>query len=579
VALRRATPLEHSIWAPLVNNLSLDATYVRAASRSEFQTAHTTALTSGLDYTLVSAPRAVRTPGWLRRALDHLPGWLRDMALVRALRDASLRWNPSQVHFSSNYARSSDERASYLLPVAFAGDTARRVSGLENVWRNTAALELRPFSTLSARVDVSSLRDLQNYGDSTAAGIIAGGERQRFLGLDMGLERERQLTTSVSAAPPLTAWLHPRFDFTSTFALLRDPNTGTLLQAGDSTGPFRLPVRLNNSQSLAATASVDIPRAITLYSGDSSPLRLLARALSPVDVQWRRDLRSTFDGVAFDPSLSYQLGLGGSGAFREVNGVPATSAAVAHNLIVAHSLYLPFGLTIMDRYSRVRSTSWSRLLDIQTLLEAEQQTFPDVSVRWSFAPPRALRVLITAVTAQAGARITTGSTFQPTAGDQTFIPGAGLRIDQRLTQYPISGSITWAALGGFSTDASWNQAERREVRSGGLTVGSQKDLSVDIAKAFPLPRRWTLRSNLLRTRLGFQQTRAQAFFVQDTLRSRVTDNGRWAITANADSDVSDTMSLSLLLARVLTFDDALDRRFSQTVASVVFHLQFSGGTQ
>lgn len=577
VALRRAAPLEHSIWAPLVNNLSLQATYVRAASRSEFQTGRATAFTSGLDYTLVSQPRGVRAPGWLRRLIDRLPPWLRDMELVRSLRDASLRWNPSLIHVSSSYAKNADQRASYLLPVAFAGDTARRVSGLENVWRNTAAMELRPFSTLSARVDVSSLRDLKNYGDSTPVGIIAGGERERFLGLDMGLERERQVTSSLSAAPPLTAWLRPRFDFSSTFALLRDPNTGTLIQAADTTGPFRIPRRLYNTQSLAVTTSIDIPRALTLYSGDSSPVRILARALSAVDVQWRRDLRSTFDGVGFDPSLGYQLGLGGVSAFREVNGVPATSAGVARNLIVAHSVYLPGGVTILDRYSSVSSTSWSRVLDVQTLLEARQQTFPDVSVRWSFVPPAVLRVLLTAVTAQAGARVTTGRTFQPTAGDQTFIPGSGLRIDQRLTQFPVSGSITWSALGGFSTDASWNSAQRREVRSGGLMEGSQTDVSVDIAKAFPLPRRWTLKSNLLRTRLGFQETHAQAFFIQDTLRSRITDNGRWAVTANADSDVSDTMSLSFLLARVITFDNALDRRFSQTVASVVFHLQFAAG--
>ncbi len=82
---------------------------------------------------------------------------------------------------------------------------------------------------------------------------------------------------------------------------------------------------------------------------------------------------------------------------------------------------------------------------------------------------------------------------------------------------------------------------------------------------------------MLRTRLSYQSTHAQAFFVQDTVRKRVTDNGRWAVSANADTDVSDTMSLSMTLSRVLTYDNSYDRKFSQTMLSVVFSLQFFAG--
>src|SRR5690606_29402459 len=117
----------------------------------------------------------------------------------------------------------------------------------------------------------------------------------------------------------------------------------------------------------------------------------------------------------------------------------------------------------------------------------------------------------------------------------------------------------------------------RELRSGGLIVGSQNDINADIAKAFPLPRSWNLQSNLLRTRVGYQSSHTQSFFVQDDTRRRVTDNGRWALSLNADSDVSETLSLSLLLMRVLTCDNAYDRRFSQTVFSVVFHLNYGVG--
>ncbi|HEU4643505.1 MAG TPA: cell surface protein SprA [Gemmatimonadaceae bacterium] len=575
---RRATPMEHGALAPIVNNLSLTTTYVTANSRSEFQTGRTSAFSSALDYDLVSQARTTRTPGFVRKLIDHLPGWLKNSELLRSMHDATMRWNPTLVRLTSTYARNSDTRESFALPVVLGTDTARVVRGLDDVWRNTGAIELRPFNTLSARWDISSLRDLRDYGDSTGVGVVAGGERERFLGMDVGLERERQMSAVVSAVLPLTAWVKPRVDFTTNFSVLRDPNTPNLLRAdGDTAGEFRLPRRLSNGQGLAVTATFDIPRAIGMYASDSSALRPLAKVLSPIDVQWRRDLRSTFDGVPFDPSLGYQLALGGVGSFREVDGIPATSAGVSRSLVLSHSLYLPLGMTLLNRYSRVRSTSWSRILQIQTLLQAEQETFPDLSLRWSYNLPPALRDIVSSVGAQVGARVTKSKSFQPTAGDQTFIPGLGLRIEQTLRQYPLNGSLTWGLLGGFSTSAGWNHTTRRDVRSGGLTVGDQNDVNVDVGKSFGLPRSWSLKSNQLRTRIGYQTTHTQAFFVQDSTRKRVTDNGRWAITGNADSDVSDTMSLTLLLARVLTYDNALDRRFSQTVVSVVFHLQFFAG--
>ena len=577
LAARRARPLENSVFAPIVNNLALSGTYIDASSRSEFESGNTSALTGELDYNLVPAARTAQTPDWLRRAIERLPGWLRDTELLRSLHDATIRLNPTQLRFTSAYARRMDHRQSFSLPVALVDDTARMVSGLENVWRNSAAIELRPFNSLSARWSVSTLRDLRDYGDSTSIAVVAGSERERFLGLDMGLERERQMSTVVSVAPAISPWVRPRVDFNTTFSLLRDPNAREIVQSLDTTGDYRLPRRFSNGQGLAVSATVDIPRAIALYASDSSPLQALRRVLSPIDIQWRRDLRSTFDGVPFDPSLGYQLALGGEDGFREVGGALATSAGVSHNLVVSHSLYLPFGLSVTDRYSRVQSTSWSRVVDVQTLLEAEQETFPDLSVRWNYTPPALLRDVITSVGAQVGARVTSARSFQPTAGDASFIFGAGLRTEQTLRQYPLNGSLTWAILGGFSTSAGWTRAERREVRSGGLIEGSQNDVSMDVAKVIPLPTSWNLQSNLLRTRLGYQSTHTQSFFVQDTTHRRVTDNGRWAVMLNADSDVSETLSLSMLLMRVLTYDDAYDRKFSQTVLSVVFHLLYGVG--
>src|SRR5690606_35656058 len=118
----------------------------------------------------------------------------------QSLHDATIRWNPTLVRFTSAYAKNETHRRSFALPVAVTNDTAREVLGLEDVWRNTAAIELRPFQTMSARFSVSTLRDLRDYGDSTGVAVLAGAERQRFLGLDVGMERERQLNAAISIA-------------------------------------------------------------------------------------------------------------------------------------------------------------------------------------------------------------------------------------------------------------------------------------------------------------------------------------------------------------------------------------------
>jgi hypothetical protein len=599
LAMRRAEPLKNSVFAPIVNNLSLTGSYIASSSRSEFDTGRSSAVTGELDYNLAPRARESPMPGWLRGAIESLPGWLRGTELLQSLHDATVRWSPTLVRFTSAYAKNESQRRTFALPVMLEGDSAREVLGLEDVWRNTAAIELRPFQSMSARVSVSTLRDLRDYGDSTGVAVLAGAERQRFLGVDMGMERERQLTTAVSIAPPLAPWVRPRIDFTANFSLLRDPNARSIVRgpggeagaelpgaalpdldgegsAGGADG-FRLPRRFSNGQGLAVTATVDIPRAISLYTGDSSALRPLAKILSPVDIQWRRDLRSAFDGVGFDPSFGYQLSLGGDDDFRESDGVLATSAGVSHNFVLSHSLFLPLGFVVTDRYSRVHSTSWSRVVDVQTVLDAEQEIFPDVSLRWNYTAPQSLRDLFTSIGAQVGARVTTAKSFQPITGGASDIFGQGIRVEQRLEQYPLSGSVAWSILGGFSTNAAWTRADRRELRSGGLIVGSQNDVTADIAKAFPLPSSWELRSNLLRTRVGYQSSHTQSFFVQSDSRHRVTDNGRWALMLNADSDVSETLSLSLLLMRVLTYDNAYDRRFSQTVFSMVFHLNYAVG--
>jgi hypothetical protein len=574
LSARRATPLQRELIGPIVNNLALQATYAGARSEHEFQTGRSSSFTSSLDYNVTSRGRSTPIPGFIRGALGKLPGWLRETDFVRAVRGSSIRWTPTQVRFTTGYARNVDRRTSFTLPIATPEDTGRRVDGLTSVWRNMGVVELRPFNSLTARWNLTSWRDMRDYGDSTTIARAAEAERERLLGMDVGLERERQMSTVISATPVVTSWLRPRLEFSGTYSMLRDPNARGLI--ADGSGELHIPRRVSNNQGLGATTVLDLGRLMTIYSGDSSLWREVARVVQPVEVIWRRDLRSTYDGVPFSPDLGYQLALGDERAFRQLDGTLATSAAVSNILAVSHTLAFPLGLTIVDRYSRSTTTSWARALDAQATISAEQTTFPDVSVRWSYAPLW-LGAIISSVGGQLGARVTKARSLQPL----TSALGGGLtpaiRFEQETRQFPINGSITWALFGGFSTSAGWNRVMREEVRSGGLTESEQTDLSGDIAKAFKLPEQWGWRGNTLRARVGYQQSTNRSFFVLSGLRKRIADNGRWAVNANADSDISETMSFSLTLSRIINFDRNYDRRVSQTVFSVVLHLNFFAG--
>ncbi|HET7585159.1 MAG TPA: cell surface protein SprA [Gemmatimonadaceae bacterium] len=578
LAVRRATPLANPVMGALMNHLALTSTYATANSRTEFESGRSSSFTGGLEYDLEAPDQRIALPGFVRKLVDHLPGWLQRSDGMRALRNASVRWSPVRVHFTSGYARTSDRRTTFALPIATDADSGRGVSGSTMVLRNGGTVELRPFQSLSARVDLSSTRDLRDYGDTSTTALAAAGERQRFLGMDVGLERERQMSTTVSATPPVTSWLKPRFEYSTAFFLLRDPQARTLVQVGGdgSGGELRLPRRLANSQGLGAGATLDFSRAVAEAFGDSSFLARLVRGIRPFDVAWRRDLRSTFDGVGFDPSLGYQLALGGVDGFRQEDGVLATSAGATHALTITHTVDFPFGLSVVDRFSRVRSRSWSRIVDEQALLTSEQRTFPDLSGRWSFAPPLALRGIITSIGAQAGLRITRGTSFQPTLLD-AIDSAEGIRFEQTVRQVPLNASVTWALLGGFSTAVGWNHLTRSELRSGGTTTGSQDDFTAEVGKVFRLPDNAQWKGNTVRTRIGFQQSQTQSFFLSGDTRRRVTDNGRWSVDGSADSDVTETTAFGLTLSHVVNFDENLDRRFTQTVLSAVLRVNFYSG--
>jgi len=557
----RATPINDSKLAPILNNLSLQGSYTSAMARSEYENGHASNFIVGLDYNL-----------------------------SRALMPELSRWAPAELHLTSVFTRGSDDRLTYLKPADALDDIPRRIGGQTSTWRNGTSLQLKPTRALTGRLDLNSVRDLRNYGDNSPLGVVTGSDRVRIFGADAGLEREREMQAGINYTPSTTSWIRPRVDFGSSYNMLRDPNTLSFIHFEDSVGSLRLPRRLGSSQTTTAGVTLDLPRAATLYLDSARFLHRLFDALQPIDVNFNRSIISVFDQTPSQAPLAYQLAFGGIGRFKEIGDTPATSAGLINQLTANHTIVLPFGASLANRYQLISARNWTRRLDnSQAITDGTQVVFPDVALRWSMKPDR-LRRIISSIGGTARAVQTKQlNTRQPdrlvattSDADGAAIPEATFAVDRAETlvrSYPANISIVFAGARPLSTNMGYAYSQRRETRPGLSSKNHNNDVSFEIAKPWAVPPSWKLKSDI-RTRLSYQDTHGDNFVLNPltlSRESRLTDNGRRAFSFSADTDVAENLSSSFVFSRVESFDKNLNRRFTQTVLSAVLHLQFFGG--
>ena len=559
-AVSRATPIANGRLAPILNNLSLAGTYTSGSARTEYEDGEASNLTVGLDYNL-----------------------------SRALFPQLSRWAPAELHLTSVYTRGDDQRLVFLKPAEARDDIPRRIAGLTSTWRNGTSLQLRPSREFSGRLDLNSIRDLRGYGSDTPLGIVTS-DRVRILGADAGLEREREMQAGFNFTPQFSTWFRPRVDFGSSYNMLRDPNALSFLRLTDSAGTVGLPRRLGSTQTSTAGVTLDLPKAADQYVDSASWMHRFLTALQPVDINYNRSLVSVFDRAPSAPPLTYQFALGNMERFREIGATPATSAGIVNQLSANHTISLPFGMSLANRYQLISARNWTRRADdTQAVTDGTQVVFPDLSLRWSMKPQR-LRGFIASVGGTARAVQTRQvNTRQPEFirelasedGDAdeigpSFLPDRGETI---VRSFPANLSVVFAGQRPVTASVGYAFSARRERRPGLSSRSGNNDISFEIAKPWAVPADWKLRSDI-RTRVSYQDTHGDNFVLNPlalSRESRLTDNGRKAFSFSADTDVAENLSSSFVFSRVESFDENLNRRFTQTVLSAVLHLQFFGG--
>jgi hypothetical protein len=575
LSVRRAQALTGPWWAAIVNHLGVTGTYSTLGNRTEFQDGSRHRFDVSGDY-FVTLPVVGDGAAPPRGLTGLMPSWLSTTGQL----PGAFNLRPTSFRITSGLVRDAERRESFLKPAAAADDSGRVATGQSDLWRSTSALELQPLPHLSARADVVVLRDLRDYDASTPNGAAADAARGSFLGLKAGIERERQLASSLTYAPEIAGWLRPRVDLASNFSLVRDPNAPLVLPStlqpapGTETGDPRLAVRLGNTRTITAGAGIDVAKAGARYAGPTSLTARVAQYLQPIDVSITRGILSSYDAASGGPGLGYQLGIGTITGFRELDGGVANSAGASSQIVLSSGLNLPLAFALTNRVQRTTTRNWSRRLESdETTIDGDQIVFPDVNVRWSPRGP-----LLGGILKSAGFNGRLLHTRQSFVVPSVLI---GTEPEERATRvrtYPLNASLTWEP-GEVTTTAGYSYRTQVDSLPGSVTNGNSADASAEIGRTFKAPPDWGLKSGI-RARLGFQQAHTKSYVENvfaTSRRSRLTDNGRRAFTLNADTDVAPNATFSLQGSRIVNFDRNLNRRLTQTVITAVLQMQFFAG--
>jgi hypothetical protein len=592
LTVRRQTPVEQGWYAPLVNGLTLTGAMSTTAASSAFQELSANSYTLGGALAMGSEVRNGRLPRVVDRVLGLLPRRWRESEGMKAFRDQRFRWAPSAFRLNSALARNANEVTSFTKVATSLSDTGRVTSGLTHVWQNTAALEFRPTAALGASINARQLLDLRDYRglegprDSVDRGQAAWTERSSLLGANLGLERERSLTSTFNFSPATSSWLRPRFDFTSSYALTKDPNGRTLLRSQDTVGAYLLPKRLGAAQSLNLGTTLDVSRLVAARTRDRTVMRRLGSLVAPLDLQWQQSLTSNYDNTSYIPGFGYQFGLGGVDLFRGLSSQLATTAGRLRRGTLSGALNLPFSFTVQSRVEQGNTETWTRrtLDGFQAVITSAQIVRPDITVRWNWRPAKLGRII---------ALVNVNGRYL-LSEQETTIPNetGGLADRSRTTarSQPLSTSITWSALGNLATTASIDRQRREDLRPGAVINGETKRTSFDVARSFPLPKSWNTRTGRMRTSLSYQSEETSSIVTGRSVQALLatsplfnaqtavlTNNGRRAFNLNANTDLTDLVSFTVTGSQVVNFDRNFNRRTSNLIFSAVMQMRFFAG--
>ncbi|MEO7136124.1 MAG: cell surface protein SprA [Gemmatimonadales bacterium] len=567
LAIRRSERGKGWLVRGLVDPLSVIGNLTQGRSRTELSDANSDAYTVALGYNLQMQRRGPRLP--FGGVIRGLPAWIRKSEFGKGLAGASFSLVPSNIRLNSGLSRNRADYSLFAVPVARSDDAGITPStSLTHQWRNAAGVTWQPLGMLGLTGDLISTRDLRVYPDSTSLGRLAYQERRFMLGVPVGVERDRILTTSLALTPRLTSWLRPRFTSSSNFLLSRTLDSRPPVQVDGDSGAFILPQTLNNSRGREIAVALDLARALQQVWGDSSGFGKAVSRVRPLDFSSRLSRNSTYDLAAFDPDLGFMLGLGGRDRFLNHDGQSARGVSETRSATLASGADLPLGFSATISYSLTRTDRFQLVGVGFSETVTRQREWPVGNLRWTrtFAGgPLAL------VAAGAGIRRRSGTSTQPSGG--------GTVATSAISSYSLTPDLQISFRNGLALTMSLGTRSQRTENNGNATELDQDDLLGTLNYSFALPAAISRTRKQVRSTLSALSSKTLTCLEEraDPLCTVVSDVRRQEVRGGLDTDLLKTVSGGLQFGYSISDARHVSRRTSQIFLMLTFQLSLYAG--
>jgi hypothetical protein len=472
--ISKRTPSANPLVSVLLDGSALRFGYTAGESRTVTSTQESSGFSGDYSYRRDLAPRSLPAmPGFLVAALRAVaPATVEDSRTFTRLASSRLRWSPAAISFGSSYNNQNSRSYRFDRILSLPGDTS--VIGIESPrqgLRNDAQLALRPFTPLNLAFGIASDRDLLGAERSSTRPLeIAALERARASlgGMDVGWERSRTISTTLSYRPDITSWLRTEYTYSARYATDRNPSYLELDTIGADT-TAELQRRFEATRQVGRRITLQVPGLTRALGLDSTGIAArLMRRVDVIELNWRTNLSSQFEREAFVPGYSYQLGLGSLDGWSVMGTDTATRAQqrgefqATTGLGIIGSLRLDLGYHDAD----------SEIFDARGGSRIQREVgWPKATLQWR--PQQIherLARFITSFTTSAGVENIERSTDYLGVEDQ----------QRGTTEIRFPFSLTIGLPGAFFATyrASYSTGETLDPTGGAESGGLQQDLSI-----------------------------------------------------------------------------------------------------
>jgi hypothetical protein len=328
-------------------------------------------------------------PGFVRSAIDVLPGFISESVLLQNFKAMRFRWTPRQISLGADLTKSEDSRKRFQTSTLQATDSEVSAAvDLQNVLRPRTGLQIQPFPSIVWGFDFQSARDLVD--PTIRASRPAGQEElerasRTFLGFDVGWETNRNVRTDLSWRPRLASWFDTDFTMNTDYGTNRnvsyiqdlDGDT-TLVRDLSMERDLGLQFEVRPDQFLSAFGIAGSQEA----TGVARSLRAFWDRLAPVRIDWGKTVSSTYDRRDLSPTVWDQLVLTGFNSMRVMGSDTASAAGDTRRWSVRGGYMFPLGLDFDVAY---RSSDRQTLTALSERRVVDRE-WPSLSVRWRNVP-------------------------------------------------------------------------------------------------------------------------------------------------------------------------------------------------